>query len=168
MLNISPDVIPLIIGITIFAASLISLKIGISVAIIEIMLGTCAGFFGVKSPEWMLYLASFGGILLTFLAGTEIDTRLMKEKFKESFLIGTASFLFPFISAFLYTYYVTHWTFAAALVAGAALSTTSLAVVYSVLVGVVIVSAIIPTFISQQWFMPVEEEDLVEQADDKE
>lgn len=134
MLNISPDVVPLIFGVTIFVASLISLKIGISVAIIEIALGICAGFLGVTPPEWMLYLASFGGILLTFLAGTEIDTKLMQEKFKESFLIGTASFLLPFISAFLYTYYVAHWTLTAALVAGAALSTTSLAVVYSVLV----------------------------------
>ena len=82
----------------------------------------------------MLYLAGFGGILLTFLAGTEIDTRLMKEKFKESFLIGTASFFFPFIGVFLYAHYITHWTLQASLIAGAALSTTSLAVVYSVLV----------------------------------
>jgi Kef-type K+ transport system membrane component KefB len=43
----------------------------------------------------MSYLAAFGGILLTFLAGTEIDTDLMREKFKESFLIGFLSFLVP-------------------------------------------------------------------------
>ena len=33
---------------------------------------------------------------------------------------------------------------------------------YSVLVGVVIASAVIPTFIVQKWFMPQEEEDLVD------
>jgi Kef-type K+ transport system membrane component KefB len=33
---------------------------------------------------------------------------------------------------------------------------------YSVLVGVVIASAVIPTFIAQKWFMPVEDEDLVD------
>ena len=32
---------------------------------------------------------------------------------------------------------------------------------YSVLVGVVIASAVIPTFIAQKWFMPVEEEDII-------
>jgi len=37
---------------------------------------------------------------------------------------------------------------------------------YSVLIGVVIASAVIPTFISQKWFMPVGKEDLVEQADE--
>ena len=33
---------------------------------------------------------------------------------------------------------------------------------YSILVGVVIFSAVIPTFIAQKWFLPVEEEDLVD------
>src|SRR5437867_9470240 len=81
------DIIPLAVGIIILVSSLVSLKLGLSVAIIEIVLGAAAGNLGLKSEDWMLYLGSFGGILLTFLAGTEIDTRIMKEKFKESFLI---------------------------------------------------------------------------------
>ena len=31
---------------------------------------------------------------------------------------------------------------------------------YSILVGVVVASAVIPTFIAQKWFMPVEDEDI--------
>lgn len=124
----------LVAGILVFISSLISLRVGLSVAIIEILLGAIAGNFGVQPDDWMLYLASFGGILLTFLAGTEIDTKLMKERFKESFLIGTFSFLLPFAVVFLYTYYIAGWNFSASLIAGTALSTTSLAVVYSVLV----------------------------------
>lgn len=58
----------------------------------------------------------------------------MKEKFKESFLIGFFSFLIPFVGIFLFTYHVTGWSLKASLIAGTALSTTSLAVVYSVLV----------------------------------
>lgn len=129
------DAIPLIVGVLIFVASLISLKVGISVAIFEMTLGAIAGNLGIIKPEgWMVYMAGFGGILLTFLAGTEIDTALMREKFKESFLIGFFSFLLPFLGTFLFTYYYCHWTLKAALIAGTALSTTSLAVVYSVLV----------------------------------
>ncbi len=128
------DVVPLIVGILVFLASLISLEIKLSVAIIEILLGAVAGYFGLQTAEWMLYLAGFGGIVLTFLAGAEIDMRLMREKFKESFLIGSCSFLFPFAGVALYTYYVAHWDLRASLIAGTALSTTSLAVVYSVLV----------------------------------
>jgi len=82
----------------------------------------------------MSYLAAFGGILLTFLAGTEIDTDLMREKFKESFLIGFLSFLVPFIGVFLFAYFGAQWGLEASLIAATALSTTSLAVVYSVLV----------------------------------
>lgn len=123
-----------IVGLIVFISSLISLRVGLSVAIIEILFGGIAGNLGVQPEDWMLYLASFGGILLTFLAGTEIDTGLMKRKFKESFLIGVFSFLAPFTGVFLYTYYIAHWNLFASLIAGTALSETSLAVVYSVLV----------------------------------
>jgi len=128
------DIIPLIIGITIFIASLISLRFGLSVAIIEILLGSILGNLGFHTEEWMIYIAKFGGITLTFLAGTEVDLKQMKEKFRESFLIGFFSFLIPFVVVSLYTYYVSGWTLQASLIAGTALSTTSLAVVYSVLV----------------------------------
>ena len=129
-----PDWVPLVFGVLVFISSLISLWAGLSVAIIEIALGAAAGHFGMKPEEWMVYLANFGGITLTFLAGTEIDTRLMKEKFKASFLIGAASFVVPFLGIFLYTHYVAGWGLQASLIGGTALSTTSLAVVYSVLV----------------------------------
>jgi Kef-type K+ transport system membrane component KefB len=130
----STAVVPLIFGALVLVASLISLKLGLSVAIIEIILGAVSGQFGLPTQDWMTYLAGFGGILLTFLAGTEIDTDLMKKKFKASFLIGFFSFLLPFLGVAVYTYFVAHWDVRAALLAGTALSTTSLAVVYSVLV----------------------------------
>jgi Kef-type K+ transport system membrane component KefB len=125
---------PLVVGLVVFVASLLSMKLKLSVAIIEILLGALVGYCGLKTQDWMTYLAGFGGIVLTYLAGTEIDTRLMREKLKESLLIGTFSFAAPFLAAFLYTRYGARWELKAALIAGAALSTTSLAVVYSVLV----------------------------------
>ena len=77
----------------------------------------------------------FLGIRFMFLAGTEIDTDLMREKFTESFLIGFLSFLVPFIGVFLFAYFGAQWGLEASLlIAATALSTTSLAVVYSVLV----------------------------------
>jgi Kef-type K+ transport system membrane component KefB len=131
---VNPDVVPFMVGIVILVSSLISLRLGLSVAIIEIIGGMVAGNFGVKSQEWMIYLANFGGVLLTYLAGTEIDTKLLREKSKVSLLIGGLSFLLPFLGVFLFTYLVAGWHYHAALIAGVALSTTSLAVVYSVLV----------------------------------
>jgi Kef-type K+ transport system membrane component KefB len=120
--------------IIIFIASLISLRLGLSVAIIEIVFGAVFGNLGfLQINDWMTIVASLGGILLTFLAGTEINVDLMREKYKESFLIGFCSFLGPFIGASIYTYFIAGWNLQAALIAGIALSTTSLAVVYSVL-----------------------------------
>lgn len=129
------DIVPLIAGALILLASLVSLRLGLSVAIIELIIGALAGNLGVLHAEpWMAYIATLGGIVLTFLAGTEVDTVLMREKFKESFLIGLMSFLAPFIGVFLFTYFIAGWGLSASLIAGTALSTTSLAVVYSVLV----------------------------------
>ena len=105
-----PDATPLLVGIAILLASLVSLRLGLSVAIIELILGALFGNLGVIHVEsWMSYLAAFGGILLTFLAGTEIDTDLMREKFTESFLISFLSFLVPFIRVFLFAYFGAQW-----------------------------------------------------------
>ncbi len=127
--------IALIIGLLIFLGSLISVETGISVALIEITLGVIGGnFLKVSSTPWLTFLAGFGGILLTFLAGAEVDLVILREKAKESLLIGGFSFFGPFLGAIAYCYWISHWTFNASLIAGIALSTTSLAVVYAVLV----------------------------------
>jgi Kef-type K+ transport system membrane component KefB len=119
----------------IFLASVVSVELALSAAIIEIAAGVIAGnFLGLQPAPWMDFLAGFGSILLTFLAGAEVDPGLLKDKLKESLLIGGFSFLLPYLAAIAYCYWVAQWTWPAALVAGCALSTTSLAVVYAVLV----------------------------------
>jgi Kef-type K+ transport system membrane component KefB len=123
------------IALLIFLASVISVEAALSAAIIEIAAGVVAGnFLGLHPAPWMDFLASFGGILLTFLAGAEVDPAILKSKLKESLLIGGCSFLFPYLAAIAYCYWVAEWTWEASLIAGCALSTTSLAVVYAVLV----------------------------------
>ena len=117
------------------AASLISIRTGISVALVEIFLGTLAGnFLGFHSAPWIDVLAAFGSMMLTFLAGAEIDPASFKKHLKPSLVIGVISFLFPFLGAMAFTYYVTGWDLHAAQIAGIALSTTSVAVVYAVMV----------------------------------
>jgi Kef-type K+ transport system membrane component KefB len=122
-------------GTLIVFASLAAVELGISVALIEISLGVIAGnVLGLTSPPWMDFLASFGSILLTFLAGAEVDPQAMQAQFRESLLIGGVSFLAPFLGAWLFCAWVLGWSTPAAQIAGVALSTTSLAVVYAVLV----------------------------------
>jgi len=122
-------------SVLILAASMISVEFGVSVAITEILLGVVGGnILSLHTTPWMDFLASFASIVLTFLAGAEVDPDLLREKFKESVLIGGVSFLAPFVLAIPFAYFVLHWTLRAAEIAGVALSTTSLAVVYAVLV----------------------------------
>ena len=123
------------VALLIFLASVISVELALSAAIIEIALGVVAGnFLGLHPAPWMDFLAGFGGILLTFLAGAEVDPALMRQKLRESLLIGGFSFLVPYLATIGYCYGIAHWTWKASLIAGCALSTTSLAVVYAVLV----------------------------------
>src|SRR6266852_7240620 len=126
--------IAMIAGVLILLASVVSIEAGISVALIEITLGVVAGNLGLTSPPWMDFLASFASILLTFLAGAEVDHQVLRERFKESLLIGGVSFLAPFLGAWLFCAVALGWSGPAAQIAGVALSTTSLAVVYAVLV----------------------------------
>ncbi len=119
----------------VFLASVISVELGLSAAILEIALGVIGGnFLGLQQLDWVKYIAGFGGILLTFLAGAEVDLGLMRQKAKESLLIGALSFFAPFLAVMLLSHYLLGWDWPSAQLAGIALSTTSLAVVYAVLV----------------------------------
>jgi Kef-type K+ transport system membrane component KefB len=119
----------------VFLASLISVELGLSAAVIEITLGVLLGnVLGIEQTDWVRYIAGFGGILLTFMAGAEVDLRVLREQATASLLIGGLSFLAPFVGTMLVCRFALAWTWPAAQLAGIALSTTSLAVVYAVLV----------------------------------
>ena len=117
------------------AASLISIWAAISVALIEIMVGAVAGnLVGLPLTPWVNYLAGFGAILLTFLAGTEVDADVVRRKFGASVGIGFISFLGPYLGCLLAARYLLGWSWPESQIAGIALSTTSVAVVYAVMV----------------------------------
>lgn len=117
------------------AATLLSLRIAISIALLEIMVGVIGGnFLPLQRTEWVNFLAGFGSILLTFLAGAEVEPEILRKKFKESVGIGFLSFLLPFLGAMGYAYYIGGWSFPQAAIAGISLSTTSVAVVYAVMI----------------------------------
>jgi Kef-type K+ transport system membrane component KefB len=116
-------------------ASLVSIKIGISVALIEILVGVIAGnYLGVHTTPWIDFLATFGSVLLTFLAGAEIDPGSLRRHLKPALAIGAVSFALPFAAAGAFAYWGAHWDRNAACIAGIALSTTSVAVVYAVMI----------------------------------
>ena len=115
--------------------SLVSVRLGISVALVEIVLGVVGGnFLGLGTNSWIDFLALFGAVLLTFLAGAEIDPSSLRRHAGRALAIGSVSFALPAAAAFLFAFLVAGWDLHAAEIAGIALSTTSVAVVYAVMI----------------------------------
>jgi Kef-type K+ transport system membrane component KefB len=117
-----------------FIAAIIAIRTGISVSLVEIIVGIFVGnLFDISSREWIDFLAGFGSGLLTFLAGAELEPDVLKSKLSQVLTMGAIAFLLPFGGALLFAYYAAGWSFEAAEIAGIALSTTSVAVVYAVM-----------------------------------
>jgi glutathione-regulated potassium-efflux system ancillary protein KefC len=123
-------------------ASLLSIWFRISTALSEIVVGTIAqliigaaiGSAVLGTDEsWVKFLSGIGAIVLTFLAGAELDPQVFKLKWKEAAAVGLASFLFPFLGCTAGAYYVLGWELMPSWLAGVAMSTTSVAVVYAVM-----------------------------------
>src|SRR5712691_10535490 len=81
-------------------ASIISIRLGISVALVEMFVGVIGGnFLGFHRTPWIDFLATFGSGLLTFLAGAEIDPESLRKHLKPSLVIGSVGFIAPFVTA---------------------------------------------------------------------
>jgi Kef-type K+ transport system membrane component KefB len=116
-------------------ASILSVRVAISVALVEIVVGAVAGnLIGLPVAPWVNFLAGFGAILLTFLAGAEIDPRVVRKHFWSSLTIGIVGFLAPYVGVLLAARFAIGWPWPQAQIAGISLSTTSVAVVYAVMV----------------------------------
>jgi Kef-type K+ transport system membrane component KefB len=120
-------------------ASVISIRIAVPAALVEIVIGALAGNIpGIQQhlsqTDIITFLASAGSLVLTFLAGAEIDPVSLRGHWKASVSIGVISFLLPFLAAFGFCRLVLGWQLHAAEIGGIALSTTSVAVVYAVMV----------------------------------
>lgn len=131
----SPIQLAAVLGAVVLLASVVSVELGITVALVELTLGVAFGnLFHLQSQGWLDFVAQFASIVLTFLAGMEVDPAYMRRRLGASVGIGVVSFVGPFVIASAVAYLFLDWSTRASLITGTALSTTSLAVVYAVLV----------------------------------
>lgn len=116
--------------------------LGISVALVEICVGIAAGtvaerYFGPTALgaqlDWIRFLAATGAVLLTFLAGAELEPAVFRAKWREILTVGLVGFFAPFLGCAAVAYFLLGWDPQASWLAGVALSTTSMAVVYAVM-----------------------------------
>jgi Kef-type K+ transport system membrane component KefB len=124
-------------------ASLLSIWFRVSTALSEIVVGTVAqlvigaaiGSAILGTDEsWIKFLSGTGAIVLTFLAGAELDPDVFRRKWKEATAVGLAGFFFPFFCCAAGAYYILHWDAMPSWLGGVAMSTTSVAVVYAVMI----------------------------------
>src|SRR5476649_1374333 len=116
-----------LLALTILIASMISVEIGLAVALIELVVGVVVGnAFSLDVPNWLAFIGSFAGVVLTFQAGAEVDVPQFKREWRPSLAIGLSSFFAPFVVAGLVAYYGLGWNHRQAEIGGLALSTTSL------------------------------------------
>src|SRR6266852_6410338 len=117
------------------ASALLSIRRVLFRSLIEIMVGALGGnLVGLPLTPWVNYLAGFGAIVLTFLAGAEVDMGVVRRNLGASIGIGFVSFLLPYLGCMLAARYLLGWPWPQAQIAGISLSTTSVAVVYAVMV----------------------------------
>lgn len=123
-------------------SSILAYHLRISIALVEICVGVVtaaiASSLGLldalgNNEEWIRFVASSGAILLTFLAGAELEPTVMRKKLKEVTVVGIVGFFAPFLGCSALAYFGLHWSLKASLLCGVALSTTSMAVVYAVM-----------------------------------
>lgn len=116
-------------------SAFVAIRIKMPAALVEIVVGMLAGnLIALRTNAWIDFVAGFGSILLTFLAGAEIDPAVLRRQLVPSTVLGAASFGAPFASAMAFAYFFGHWSADASKIAGIAMSTTSVAVVYAVMV----------------------------------
>jgi len=123
-------------------ATFLASRVRVSGALMEISVGVAAAaiigrYFGSDAMganlPWLKFLASTGAVVLTFLAGAELEPAMMRRKWKEVTVVGVVSFFAPFLGCAAAARYVLGWSVEASWLGGIALSTTSMAVVYAVM-----------------------------------
>ena len=123
-------------------ATFLASRLKVSGALMEILVGIGAAaligrVFGREvlgnNLPWLKFLAGTGAVVLTFLAGAELEPAIMRRKWKEVTVVGLVGFLGPFLGCTAIARFVLGWSPHSSWLGGVALSTTSMAVVYAVM-----------------------------------
>src|SRR5580700_9536499 len=123
-------------------ATLLSIWLRVANAMSEIIVGTVAqlilgALIGASAlgtdQSWIRFLASTGAVLLTFLAGAELDPEVMRREWRQAVTVGLVAFVTPFLGCAAVARFALGWSSDASWLTGIALSTTSVAVVYAVM-----------------------------------
>src|SRR6185295_6803309 len=99
-------------------SALIASSLRLSIALVEICVGVVAaavtGFLSLgdvlaADSEWVRFLAASGAVVLTFLAGAELDPDTVRKKVTEVSVVGLVGFMAPLLGCAALASYVLGW-----------------------------------------------------------
>ena len=122
----------LLVGFLILISGILAYELGISTAIILIILGVISGnLLGYHSPPlWLNFIASLGLLGIMFFAGTEVNVGIIKRNFVSSLLISICSFFVPFVVIYFLALWLLNLSLISTLIIALSLSTTSISLIY--------------------------------------
>ncbi len=121
-----------LVAFTIILSGHIAHLIGISASIIELMVGILIAAAGGVVTEPLAVLAGIGANILLFMAGSEVDVRMLRQRIGDSIILGILGFAVPSIVGYVVSvYYDLPLESTLLLIAG--FSATSVAITYSIL-----------------------------------
>ncbi len=127
----------LIIVLLILISAVVSVELSIAVPVLEVVAGAIgANLFGVEFTPPFQYLSFLGLVSLMYVAGLEVDLKLMRGNLRKGGFTGTMSFLVPFVVMTLLFYFLVpqfKGDVETSVVTGIIFSVTSLAIVYPIL-----------------------------------
>ena len=109
------------------------IEFSLPIALGEFIAGMVGGFF--MSPAdvpWIIYISDLGLLSIMFVAGFEVDAKVLRLHLTRNCLVGVASFGLPF-ALLIVTGLLAQFSFGETVIMALALSTTSLAIVYTVI-----------------------------------
>ncbi|HWB36008.1 MAG TPA: cation:proton antiporter [Rugosimonospora sp.] len=114
------------------ASALSEIVVGMLAGLVVATVGHGTDVLGGGSA-WVTFLASAGSVVLTFLAGAELDPDTFRATWKQATGVGLVGFAAPFLGCAFLAIDVLGWSTRAGWLAGVSMSTTSVAVVYAVM-----------------------------------
>ena len=100
-------------------STIVASHLRISMALVEVCVGMVAAIAADRlfypnalgaDLDWLRFIASAGAVLLTFLAGAELDPVAMRTKLKEVTVVGLFGFFAPFLGCTALARFVLGWS----------------------------------------------------------
>lgn len=109
------------------------IEFSLPIALGEFLAGILGSFFisGDEVP-WLSFISNLGMLSIMFVAGFEVDAKILRANIGKNCLVGSISFALPFALVFI-TGLVAGFPTSEVVILSLALSTTSLAIVFTVI-----------------------------------